>query len=155
MPSTVVDDLRKNVDVQFQAANCYDHGCSLSLDDSPDPNLLIKAEDMAPKAVGQCDFLFVGGEDQEGGGPWVVPVELTSGRKRANRFLRQLRSGAELADCLLPPDVEVRFCPIAVHGRELHPKEFRDLRARRVKFREDEVLVSTVRCETRLVDALQ
>lgn len=155
MPSTVVADLKRNVHVQFQVTNCYDHGCSLSLDDSPEPSVLIKAEDMAPKSAGQCDFLFVGGEDQAEGGPWVVPVELTSGRKRANRFLRQLRSGAELADSLLPSDVEVRFCPIAVHGRELHPKEFRDLRARRVKFREDEVLVSTVRCETKLVDGLQ
>ena len=157
MTTTVVDTLKTNIAQQFQATSCYDHGCSLSLDGAPDPNLLIKAEDMIPESQGQlrCDFLFVGGDDQRSDGLWVVPVELSSGRKRAFRFLGQLRAGTELADRLLPADIPVNFCPVAVHGKDLHRRDYDILRSRKIRFRDEEFGVSIVWCETMLLDALQ
>lgn len=158
MPATAVEAVREQTNRLCHATNCRDSGCSLDLTGAPAPYALISLEHpTAPVLAGQqhCDYLFVGGDD-ENGGPWVVPVELTTGRKRASEFLAQLNGGATVADRLLPAGIPHRFNPVAAYRRALHRDDISDLRkpANRVNFRGQRRQVQLVECSTRLADAL-
>ena len=158
MPATAVEAVRTQTNPLCHAVNCRDSGCALTLDRAPEPYLLISLEHPdAPVPAGQqhCDYLFVGGDD-ENGGPWVAPVELTTGRKRASEFLAQIRGGALVADTLLPRGKPSRFNPVAAYHRAPHRDDIADLRkpANRVNFRGQRRQIQLVVCGTRLADAL-
>lgn len=112
MSTTAVDAIRAGTDPQCHAAKCEDSGCSLSMSEAPSPSALISLEHPnAPVEVGQtrCDFLFVAGRDEDA--PLFAPIELTTGRKSAYKFLRQIRAGVSVADSLLPPGISFRSAP--------------------------------------------
>ena len=158
MPATAVKAVRTQTNPLCHTVNCQDSGCALVMAGAPEPYVLISLEHSdAPVPAGQqhCDYLFVGGDD-EGGGPWVAPVELTTGRKRASEFLAQLRGGAAVAGRLLPPGTPSRFNPVAAYHRALHRDDIANLRkpANRVEFRGQRRQIQLVRCGTRLADAL-
>ena len=159
MPSTAVDAVIASTDPQSHANTCSDSGCSLSLSGVPTPNLLISMEhSSSPAPAGQphCDYLFVGGVDDVDGGPWVAPIELTTGKKRASELLAQIRSVAEIANGLLPQGIANRFNPVAAHRGGLHRDDIANLRkpANRINFRGRLRNIQLVRCGTQLVDAL-
>ena len=159
MPVTVVETVRTKTDEQCHATTCRDGRCSLSLDDIPKPSVLISLEhETAPvtKKQTRCDYLFVGGSDEKKG-PWVAPVELTASAARVSKFLPQLRAGADIADKLLPQNVQVRFRPVAVYGGELKRIE-RDgflKRTSHVVFHGKPVPIKLVRCGSPLTKALK
>ena len=156
---TVVKTVRTKTNAQCHATTCRDRSCSLSLEDMPKPSVLISLEhEAAPVQNNQehCDYLFVGGSNKKEG-PWVAPVELTESAARVSKFLPQLRAGAEIADKLLPQNVQVRFRPVAVYGGELKRIE-RDgflKSANQVVFRRKRVSIKLVRCGSPLTKALQ
>ena len=159
MPVPVVETVRTKTDAQCHATTCRDGSCSLSLKDVPEPSILISLEhEAAPVQAKQahCDYLFVGGSDGKGG-PWVAPVELTASAARVSKFLPQLRAGADIADKLLPQNVQVRFRPVAAYGGELRRTE-RDgflKSANQVVFRRKPVPIKLVRCGSPLTKALK
>lgn len=159
MPMTVVETVRTKTNAQCHATTCRDGRCSLSLEEVPKPSVLISLEhEAAPVQEEQahCDYLFVGGSDKKEG-PWVAPVELTASAAQVSKFLPQLRAGAEIADKLLPQDVQVRFRPIAAYNGELKRIE-RDgflKPANHVVFRRKRVSIKLVRCGSPLTKALQ
>ena len=156
IPTDAVEALRSATDARCHAVACYDHGCSLDLSDAPTPSILISLEsEFAGLAADEirCDYLFVGESDGDGGF-WIAPIELTTGRKRALEFFRQLSAGADFADRHLPQNIDVRFRPIAVHSRPLHDREYYLMRIHRVPFRDDSALIKIVNCGDRLADAL-
>ena len=158
MPATAVEAVRTQTNPLCHANNCRDGGCALAMAGAPEPYVLISLEhSAAPVPAGQqhCDYLFVGGDD-ENGGPWVVPVELTTGRKRASEFLAQIRGGTLVADSLLPTRRPGRFNPVAAYRRALHRDDIADLRkpANHVNFRGQRRQIQLVECGTRLADAL-
>ena len=157
MTSTAVTAVLEQTDPRCHATSCSDSGCSLSLAGAPQPSILISMEHpAAPVPAGQqrCDYLFVGGEDAAG--PWIAPVELTTGRKRASELLGQIRSVAEIADKLAPPRISYRFNPIAAYRRALKPDEIATLRRRsnQVNFRGQRQTIRLVPCGTSLANAL-
>lgn len=158
MPVTVVATVRTKTNAQCHATTCRDGRCSLSLDDIPEPSILISLEHKAaPVKKGQehCDYLFVGGNNKKEG-PWVAPVELTASAARVSKFLPQLRAGADIADQLIQ-QVQVRFRPVAVYGGELKRIE-RDgflKPANHVVFRRKPVPIKLVRCGSPLTKALK
>ena len=158
MPETAVEAVRAQTNPLCHTTNCRDSGCALAMAGVPEPYVLISLEHSdAPVPAGQqhCDYLFVGGDD-ENGGPWVVPVELTTGKKQASEFLAQIRGGTTVADRLLPPGIPNRFNPVAAYRRALHRDDIADLRkpANRVNFRGQRRQIKLVECGTRLADAL-
>ena len=159
-PASVVEAVRTRTDPRCQATRCSDSGCTLLLEGTPQPSVLIHLEhDAAAQIVRdrqRCDYLFIGGNDANSGS-WVVPVELTTGRKRASEFLAQLRGGAVIANELVPPGATVRFYPVAAHDRGLHRDEITNLRrpSSRINFRGQSVATQLVRCGSRLADVLQ
>lgn len=159
MPATVVETVRQKTDVQCHATTCRDGRCSLSLDGVPKPNVLISLEhEAAPVGTNQahCDYLFVGGND-ENSGPWVAPVELTASAARVSKFLPQLRAGAVIADKLLPQGGRVRFRPIAAYGGELRRIERDNFlkSTNKVRFRGKPELIQLIRCGSPLTNALK
>ena len=154
----VVETVRTRTNAQCHATTCRDGSCSLSLKDVPEPSVLISLEhEAAPVQAKQahCDYLFVGGSDGKGG-PWVAPVELTASAARVSKLLPQLSAGADIADKLLPQNVQVRFRPVAAYGGELRRIE-RDgflKSANHVVFRKKPVPIKLVRCGSPLTKAL-
>ena len=159
MPVTVVETVRTKTNAQCHATTCRDGRCSLSLDDIPKPSILISLEHKtAPVKKGQehCDYLFVGGSGKKER-PWVAPVELTASAARVSKFRPQLSAGADIANKLLPQNVQVRFRPVAVYDGELKRIE-RDgflKPANHVVFRRKRVQIKLVRCGSPLTKALQ
>ena len=158
MPAAAVEAVRAHTDPQCHATNCSDSGCSLLMLGAPGPNILINMEHCkSPVPSGQphCDYLFVGGDDADLG-PWVVPVELTTGKKRASELLAQIRGVTSIANSLLPQGISYRFNPVAAYRRALHRDDIADLRkpASRVNFRGQLRTVRLVGCGTPLPDAL-
>ena len=155
MSTTAVDAILDETDPQCHADKCEDSGCSLSMSGAPSPGALISLEHPdAPVPFGQshCDFLFVGGHDEDR--PLVAPIELITGNKRAGVFLRQIEGGASVADSLLPSEVAFRFRPVAAYKRELGRGRINKLRACRVAFRGQDRLIRLVRCGSNLAQAL-
>lgn len=160
MPAaTAVEAVITHTNPQSHANTCSDSGCSLSLSGVPTPNVLISMEHPAsPVPFGQphCDYLFVGGDDYASGGPWVAPIELTTGKKKAGELLAQIRGVTQVANSLLPREVTYRFIPIGAHRGGLHRDDIADLRkpANRISFRGRLRNVQLVRCGDRLATAL-
>ena len=159
MPAEAVAELRRRTDSRCHAMECSDGGCSLEMSGLPEPNVLIDLESkFANVQFGQthCDYLFLGGEDN-GAGPWFAPIELTIGRKRASRFLRQIEGGVKYAEDLLLKEVPYRFVPIAVGKSDRRRggvlSEFRK-ECNRVEFRGRLVHVTVADCGDVLVDHL-
>lgn len=155
---SIVKTVRENTDVRCHTTVCRDGRCSLKLEGAPTPSILISLEHKdAPVETGQkrCDYLFVGGSDAKGG-PWVAPVELTAGPAKVDKFLPQLRAGADIADKLLPQNVQIRFRPVAVYGGGFHPIERDNFkrRANHVVFRNKRVPIKLVKCKSPLTKAL-
>ena len=159
MPATAVDAVIAHTNTQSHASTCSDSGCSLSMQGVPTPNVLISMEHPnSPVPAGQphCDYLFVGGVDDVDGGPCIVPIELTTGGKKASVLLAQIRNVAEIAHGLLPLGIVFRFTPVAAHRGGLHRDDIADLRkpANRINFRGRLRNVQLVRCGDLLADAL-
>ena len=154
---TTVEIVRQRTDIQCQSTRCSDGQCSLSIAQRPEPSVLISLEHpAAPVATNQprCDYLFVGGSD-ENHGPWVAPVELTASSARVSKFLPQLRAGAVIADALLPQNIQVRFRPVAAYGGELRRIERDNFLkpANHVRFRRKSEPIRLVRCGSPLTKA--
>lgn len=157
MPTTIVDAIEHNTDSRCHSTRCASHGCSLQMAGVPLPYVLIDLENRfspANKTRPHCDYLFVGGADEEDQGPWLVPLEL--GRKKPRVLLDQLRGGSSIAAGLLPRAVRVRFKPVFAHVGGLHRRDFDTLRkdASKISFGSTKVLVTTVRCGGSLANAL-
>ena len=101
-----------------------------------------------------CDFLFVGGDSQNG--EWVSPIELTTGSAKVSKFLPQLRAGAGIADDLIPKGIKVKFRPIAVSGKGLSRIERDNLvkPVNRIVFRNVSIQMNHRRCGAPLRGAL-
>ena len=158
MPTTVVETVLRKTNARCHATRCREGRCSLSLNGVPEPNVLISLDHPdSPVNVNQarCDYLFVGGED-ENDGAWVAPIELTASAARVSKFLPQLRAGAAIAESLVPQSAQVQFRPVAVYGGELRRIERDNFlkSANRVRFRSKPEKIRLIRCGSPLTKAL-
>ncbi len=165
MPATIVEAVKAKTKSLCQADCCCDSGCCMSLEGIPEPYVLINLEnDAAPRHRDHsrhynhphCDFLLVAGDD-ENGGPWVAPIELTTGNKDGDMLLRQLRAGADIADDLLPPDVSFRFRPILAHDGRLHDYVITEVlrqQSSNIQLRDEFEAIELTRCRETLAGAL-
>ena len=165
MPATIVETVKAKTNSLCQTDCCCDSGCCMSLEGIPEPYVLINLEhNVAPRHRNHsrhynhphCDFLLVAGAD-ENGGPWVAPIELTTGNKDGKLLLRQLRAGADIADDLLPPNVSFRFRPILAHDGRLHQYVITNviyLQSSYIQLRYESEPIELTRCRGTLADAL-
>ena len=157
---SAVEIVRKKTEEDCHTSTCRDSGCWLSMENAPEPNVLLHLEqEAAPtrKEESHCDFLFVGsgeGKSLE----WVAPIELTTSEHRAEKFRRQLQAGAALAETLIPSSIDVNFRPIAVYGKANRRKAERNRLKNPsyfIEFRSKKKQFKLVQCGSQLVDALK
>ncbi len=166
MPATAVAAVKTRTDPLCHETSCRDGGCSLDLTGVPAPYALIHIDSETfrvlnrqwrlPNDQKRCDYLFVGGDDA-GRGPWVVPVELTTGHKETSDFLAQISGGILVANEVFPQDIRYRFYPVGGCRRRVLGKEVTDelrKRSNRVNFRGQLRNIDLVECGTRLADVL-
>ena len=165
MSATIVEAVKEKTALLCQTDCCYDSGCCMSLQGIPEPYVLINLEnDSAPRHRNHsrhnkhphCDFLLVAGND-DNGGPWVAPIELTTGNKDGKLLLRQLRAGADIADDLLPPNASFRFRPILAHDGRMHQYVITNviyLQSNYIQLRDASEPIELTRCRGTLADAL-
>ena len=166
MPATIVAVVKTRTDPLCHATSCRDSGCSLDLNGVPAPYALIHIDSAEFRVLGsqwhlpddqqRCDYLFVGG-DGTSRRPWVVPIELTTGRKETSDFLAQIDGGISVANELLPEGIRCRFSPVGGCRRRVLGREVADelrKRSNRVNFRGQLRNIDLVECGTRLADAL-
>ena len=136
--------------------SCKKEGCSVPLNRAPTPFILIDMD--SPQApvdqnATRCDYIFIGGSCSI----WLVPMELKKGRPQASEVKGQLQAGADIAHTrIIPHREQVRFLPVVAHGGELrraeHKKFLSD--ANRVRFRNQRVRISLMRCGKPLHETL-
>ena len=157
---TVVDAVRKRVDTRLLASRCKEGDCSVRIDRTSGEFALVLVDvpgdppwSLAAKGKKRCDYLFVGGADKHGN-PWVIPLELTTNEKKpSDTIAGQLQAGAGIAECLIPKNSTVRFCPVLAslnlrrHIRLQLGKEW-------VKFRGKRTRVVEIECGDRLTEVL-
>ena len=162
MPTTIVNDFKTATNDLDHSERCRDSRCSLSLHEVPEPYVLIRVDSAGnpPPEVSsrqRCDYLFVGGND-EGEGPWVIPVELTTGRsKSGSDILGQLNGGLAVANARLRQGIRFQFRPVVAHGPGGLGRIATDYlrnRSNMVNFRGKRERVAIVPCGSGLVSAL-
>ena len=165
VPAAIVEAVRAKTKASSQTNCCCDSGCCMSLEGIPEPYVLINLEhDDAPRHRDHspshnhphCDFLLIAGDDDDGG-PWVAPIELTTGNKDGHLLLRQLRAGADIADDLLPVDVSFRFRPILAHDGRLNRYVITEVLYRQssnVQLRGESEPIELTHCRETLADSL-
>ena len=162
MPATVIDDFKAATAELTHAVSCSDSGCTLTLSGAPQPYALIQVDDPhnpPPEVSGRrrCDYLFVGGEDG-GDGPWVVPIELTTGgSKSGQQIMAQLNGGLAVADARLRTGIRFRLRPVLAYRRGIGRvvSDYLRKRANYIAFRGKAMPVKPVSCGSDLGSALR
>ena len=165
MTATIVEAVKANTNPHCQTDICSDSGCCMSIHGIPEPYVLINLEhDAAPRHREHsrhrnhphCDYLLIAGGD-DNGGPWVAPIELTTGNKDGDVLLRQLRAGADIADQILPRDIAFRFKPVFAHDGRLHRYVINEVVTKEsnyIEFRGEAEPIELTRCREALANAL-
>ena len=104
------------------AASCFTtrvrkEGCSVSLQGTSSPRLIIdfdkRGSPLTPDAR-RCDYLLLAETTDRK--DLVRPIELKRGRFDLTDVRDQLQSGAEVAEALIPSDLDVDFLPVVASG---------------------------------------
>ena len=153
---SLVSQVRQNVDCRCFARRCRKKNCSLKLDNLPGPFILIYMDreeaPMGSPGEKKCDYIFIGYGDTC---DWVAPLELKRGKLKTSEVVPQLQAGAQIAEQIVPRQAQTQFRPIAVHGGELHPDEYKRLRGIRINFHKIRERVRAVRSGKSLVSELK
>ena len=132
-------------------------GCTASLQDAPQPRLIIDFDRPGSPLEGQqtrCDYLLVA--EDPGKPSWVVPTELKKGQLDTSQVVGQLKAGARAAEQLVPDTTAVNFRPIAAYGGGITKSERKELRANRnkVRFHGTAESVRLIKCGGKLTQGL-
>ena len=124
----LVDAVRRRVCEQCLVDECDKNGCSVSLDDAPQPYVVIDLDEpnsLVRQSQTRCDYLFIAeGRDSR---DWIVPMEFKNSRMKVSKVVKQLQAGARAAQQLASGTRAIRFRPVAV-VREIHRDELNKLR---------------------------
>ncbi len=87
-------------------------GCKVSLEDAPQPRLIIDFRNIKPQDRTHCDYLFVADAPKSSG--WVVLLELKGQGADIAHVVKQLQMGAYTAEQLVSSALDIHFRPILV-----------------------------------------
>lgn len=138
--------IRASVDNDAIVDEIDRHGCSVALDDTPTPRVILDLDSDSLSRIGhhkKCDYLFVGGTPPD---EWVVLVELKSGSLKVNDTAQQLRGGARLTDTVLPDTGVFRLAAVVAHGRPLRHRVRRRLQDAEIRLRDRACRPFLIRC---------
>ncbi len=146
--ANLVSQIREKISDKCFAKRCRKEGCSVPLNNAPEPSILIDMDrPQAPVRQNEtrCDYIFIGGSNSV----LLVPLELKRGKPNASETVRQLQAGADIANArIIPRSEQVRFLPVVVHGGALRRTELIRFRANanRIRFRGERINIALARC---------
>ena len=129
--------------------------CHISLEGAPQSHLVInfdKPDSPLGKNQTKCDFLFIAESEKDHA--WVVPIELKKKELRADKVIKQLQSGARVAEKLVPSDIAVMFRPVIASG-SCHRHELNILKNQKIRFRDCSEIARRIKCGGKLNDTLR
>lgn len=151
--SSLVNSVRENVPGKCRTKSCSKEGCSVKLSNELRLGVIVdldRCEVLVPRDAIRCDYILI---CKLSGDDFVVPLELTTGKKRASKIVGQLQAGASIAEGIVCNGVSVKFRPVFAHrGIKIH--EMKTLRTKRVKFGQKSEIVRLIRCGSKLADVL-
>ena len=151
--SDLVNSVLEKVPGNCRAKSCSAKRCSVVLSNELRPRVVIdldRCEELVSKSDTRCDYIVF---SKFCGDDWVVPLELSTGKKRASEIVSQLQAGASIAEGIVCNGVSVKFLPVFAHrGIKIH--EMKTLRTKRVKFRQKSEIIRIIRCGSKLIQAL-
>lgn len=155
MKRTPMDALRESVDESCLASRLESHGCTLGLDDAPEPHMVVDldhAEAPVRRSQQKCDYLFLGSEGNAG--IVAAAIEMKSSGVKPSGAKRQLQAGAKITQGLVAGLAPVRFVPVVAHGAALSRRAYDQMAAQQVSFRKGNYRIELIRCGSQLASAL-
>lgn len=138
-----------------RSKRCNKDGCRVDLRGITKTRVLVDMDCRSlpiPEGRKRCDYLLVADESDK---TWIVPIELKSGRLKAEDVLEQLQGGADAAGIWLPTGTFVELVPVLAHGKSIHPQDLKVLRTRKVQLRGKKKATVLIRCRDPLTKALR
>ena len=143
----VLDTIRANIGAEYCCGSCSRDRCRVSLENVPRLRIVVDA-DKAFEAHGysgkRCDFVLFVLED--GRKLVAAPIELKSGSVDVSDALEQLQEGAAFAERFSAEASGAVCRPILFHGAGLHRDDRNKLNRGKIRFREVDLTVKTMRC---------
>lgn len=142
---------------------CQGSGCTVPMDIPNEAYVLVDIDCyMRDPETKKCDFLFISSPER-GSAVIVAPVELKKGEAKSNTIIPQLKSGAKIAEQLIPKErdnlrlSQISFLPIAAYGGELRREQVKQFRkgSNRIKFRQQQQFVKLIKCGTPISKVLK
>jgi len=91
-------------------------GASFSLQGAPAPHILVDFDKLGlSQNEPCCDYLFAA-HGKGGKSGYVVPIEMTSGKKDASKVKEQLQAGAHFAGKSIPHGRKAEFVPVLLES---------------------------------------
>lgn len=153
----MIDAVKDNVNPEcIRKRGLKKEGCSILLDNIPQQRLIIDLDILSCPSIEnqtRCDFLFMAEPPGELG--WIVPIELKKGQPKTSEVERQLQTGANVAEALVPKDVDVKFCPVVASGEDVSKGQRRTLKDIMIRFHDQTEPVRRIRCKSSLHTVLK
>lgn len=154
--SDLVNSVREKVPGKCCVTYCRKEGCRVSLSKELYPRVVVdldldRYEELISKNATRCDYIIV---FKFNGSDWVVPLELTTGKKGARKIVEQLQAGASIAERIVCNGVSVKFRAVAALGRGIRKHDRKSFKTYKVKFRHKNRTIFWKKCGLKLVDVL-
>lgn len=142
---------------------CQGSGCTVPMDIPNETYVLVDMDSyLRNPMTKKCDFLFIRCRERESA-TIVAPIELKRGEAKSSTIIPQLRSGAKIAEQLIPNERDVprlgqiSFLPIAAYGGGLRREQVKQFRkdSNKVRFRQQQQFVKLIKCRTPISRVLQ
>ena len=147
--------MRRKMPEDWEATECTDEGCSLSLDDLPGEQILVRSDRPSTGGIDSkrmCDFIWADEQDR------AALIELKSGGFDASQVNEKLQRGADLAaEWLTGYGREVRLRPVLAYGGKADKRDMQRLKAgssSRIRFRKKSLEIKVRKCGDKLQSAL-
>ena len=152
----LVDAVRDRVPKKCLVEKCDKNGCSVSLQDAPQPHLVIdldRPNSLVRRNQTRCDYLFIA--DECGSRSWIVPMEFKNSQMKVSKVVRQLQASARATQQLAPSRSAISFRPVAV-VRGIHGNQRKELRKEKnkVSFHGRRERIRVLVCDDLLTEAL-
>lgn len=138
--------VRRKIDQSCIVNKCSKDGCSVSLGRDSRNRLVIDCDRSgSPFGSSQtrCDYLLF--EEAQIRPGRATPIELKSGRIRAQDVIEQLQAGAAAVENLIPTQVDVRLLPLLAYGN-IPKGERAAINKGIVRFRGEPERIERIRC---------
>lgn len=146
--SNVLDRIRDKVGRECLADSCSRDGCEVDMETGQANLLVVDADKAFPffRIEGKrCDFiLFL---HDANAAVVAAPIELKSGRIKADGAADQLQAGAAFADRFAPPRPDIDCRPILFHSNDLGRQQRAALGRHKIEFRGRSLTIRTARCD--------